>query len=42
MLAYVCLGTNDLATATRFYDAVLKPLGMQRIVTNDDSWDRIA
>ncbi len=42
MLSYVYLGTNDLARATRFYDAVLKPLGMQRCGTDDAAWNRIA
>jgi catechol 2,3-dioxygenase-like lactoylglutathione lyase family enzyme len=27
---YLTLGTNDLARATRFYDAALAPLGMTR------------
>lgn len=42
MLSYVYLGTNDLERATAFYDAVLKPLGMQRCVTGDKEWDRIS
>jgi hypothetical protein len=33
MLTYVYLGTNDLSRATRFYDAILPPLGMHRCVT---------
>jgi catechol 2,3-dioxygenase-like lactoylglutathione lyase family enzyme len=40
MLSYVYFGTNDLARATRFYDAVLIPLGMKRCVTFDAAWDR--
>jgi len=40
MLSYVYVGTNDLERATRFYDAVLVPLGMQRCVTGDPEWDR--
>ena len=39
MLTYVYFGTNDLARATAFYDAVLAPLGMARCVTNDPEWD---
>ena len=42
MLSYVYFGTNDLARATRFYDAVLAPLGMQRCITGDAAWDRVA
>lgn len=42
MLTYVYLGTNDLARATRFYDAILAPLGMQRCITGDPDWDRIS
>lgn len=30
MLHGVCLGTNDLARAARFYDAVLATIGMER------------
>lgn len=30
MFTYVCLGTNDPARATRFYDAVLGALGHRR------------
>jgi hypothetical protein len=40
MLSDVYLGTNDLERATAFYDAVLKPLGMQRCTTHDAEWDR--
>lgn len=40
MLTYVCLGTNDLERAKRFYDAALGALGMQRCVTDDPEWDR--
>jgi catechol 2,3-dioxygenase-like lactoylglutathione lyase family enzyme len=40
MLSYVYVGTNDLEKATRFYDAVLAPLGMRRCVTGDPDWDR--
>ena len=40
MLTYVYLGTNDLARAIRFYDAILAPLEMRRCVTSDPVWDR--
>jgi catechol 2,3-dioxygenase-like lactoylglutathione lyase family enzyme len=40
MFAYVCLGTNDLARATRFYDAALAALGLQRCSTGDPEWDQ--
>jgi len=42
MLSYVYLGTNDLARAIAFYDAVLGTLRMQRCVTGDPDWDCIA
>jgi len=42
MLSYVYYGTDDLERATRFYDATLAPLGMQRCVTGDPDRDRIA
>jgi catechol 2,3-dioxygenase-like lactoylglutathione lyase family enzyme len=42
MLSYVYFGTNDLARATRFYDAVMAPLDMPRCVTGDEEWDRVA
>ena len=42
MLSYVYFGTNDLKKATEFYDAVLGVLGMQRCVTGDAQWDRVA
>ena len=32
MLGYVTIGTNDLPRATAFYDALLAPLGIQRIM----------
>jgi catechol 2,3-dioxygenase-like lactoylglutathione lyase family enzyme len=35
MFAYVCLGTNDLERATRFYDAALTALGLTRCVARD-------
>ncbi len=30
MFTYVCVGTNDLARAVAFYDAVMAALGQQR------------
>ena len=42
MLSYVYFGTNDLAKAVAFYDAVLAPLGIQRCVTDDPEWDRVS
>ena len=42
MLSYVYFGTNDLGSATAFYDATLAPLGMRRCITNDPDWDRIS
>ena len=36
MLRYITLGTNDVARAARFYDAVLAPLGYVRRATFDD------
>lgn len=35
MFSYVALGTNDLARAIRFFDAVLAPLGHARIADYD-------
>jgi len=36
MILYITLGTNNLAAATRFYDAVMPTLGLQRRFQNDD------
>lgn len=36
MILYITLGTNNLAAATRFYDAVMPPLGLVRRFQNDD------
>lgn len=36
MIVYITLGTNDLAAATRFYDAVLPCLGLERRFQNED------
>jgi predicted lactoylglutathione lyase len=35
MIGYVTLGTNDLARAEKFYDALLAELGAKRIMSND-------
>jgi catechol 2,3-dioxygenase-like lactoylglutathione lyase family enzyme len=40
MFNYVSLGTNDLARATLFYDAVLEPLGLKRCNTwGEPNWE---
>jgi catechol 2,3-dioxygenase-like lactoylglutathione lyase family enzyme len=35
MIGYVTIGTNDLARATSFYDAVLKEVGAKRLYSTD-------
>ena len=42
MLSYVYFGTNDLDRAIEFYSATLAPLGMERCITGDPEWDRVA
>ena len=42
MLTYVYFGTNDLDRAIQFYSATLAPLGMERCITGDPEWDRVA
>ena len=42
MISYFYFGTNDLERAVTFYNAVLAPLGMERCVTGDAEWDRVA
>lgn len=42
MLSYAYIGTNDLGKAIAFYDATLSTIGMQRCITGDAEWDRIA
>jgi catechol 2,3-dioxygenase-like lactoylglutathione lyase family enzyme len=32
MIGYVCLGTNDLPRAAKYYDALLKELGAKRFM----------
>ena len=40
MFTYVCLGTNDLARATVFYDATLGALGLSRCdVSGELEWE---
>lgn len=40
MFTYICLGTNDLARAVRFHDAVLGALGLKRCETGgEEDWD---
>ena len=36
MIAYATIGTNDLERATKFYDAVLTPLGGRRTFANGE------
>lgn len=35
MIAYATLGTNDLARAARYYDALLAELGAKRLIENE-------
>ena len=35
MLGYVTLGTNDLARAAKFYDAIAAELGVSRMMENE-------
>ena len=35
MIGYVTIGTNDLARAEKFYDALLAELGAKRVMAND-------
>lgn len=40
MFSYICLGTNNLERAIKFYDAALAPLGLKRCFTGDEpNWD---
>ncbi|MFN3970825.1 MAG: hypothetical protein ACK4L4_05545 [Gemmobacter sp.] len=36
MISDVCLGTDDIARARGFRDAVLAPLGLGRVAEHDD------
>ncbi|MEN9728700.1 MAG: hypothetical protein RL434_3066 [Pseudomonadota bacterium] len=35
MIGYVTLGTNDLARASKFYDALLADMGAKRVMESD-------
>ena len=35
MLGFVTIGTNNIKVASRFYDAILVPLGIERVISND-------
>ena len=35
MLGYVTLGTNDMARATQFYDALLEPYGVKHLIEGE-------
>ena len=35
MIGYVTLGTNDLARAIAFYDALFAEMGVQRFIATD-------
>ncbi|MDR7150662.1 catechol 2,3-dioxygenase-like lactoylglutathione lyase family enzyme [Hydrogenophaga palleronii] len=37
MFTYVCLGTNDIAKAADFYDAVMGALGLSRCLVEGDA-----
>ena len=40
MITYICLGTNDIARASIFYDAVLGALGLSRCdVSGESNWE---
>ena len=40
MFTYICLGTNNLARAARFYDATMAALGLARCDTSGEpQWD---
>ena len=40
MFTYICLGTNDLERAARFYDATLSALGLARCdVGSEPGWE---
>ncbi len=38
MFSHVTIGTNDLARAVAFYDAVLAPLGIDRVPSKYEKW----
>ncbi|MEA3142263.1 MAG: hypothetical protein QOK23_4432 [Gammaproteobacteria bacterium] len=42
MFTYVCLGTNDLVRACRFYDATMDALGYTRCdISGEPSWEGV-
>ena len=38
MFSHLTVGTRDLARATAFYDAVLSPLGIERVAGKYENW----
>ena len=38
MFSHVTIGTNDLGRAAAFYDAVLAPLGIERVPSKYPNW----
>jgi catechol 2,3-dioxygenase-like lactoylglutathione lyase family enzyme len=38
MFSHVMIGTHDLARASTFYDAVLAPLGIERVKSKYENW----
>jgi catechol 2,3-dioxygenase-like lactoylglutathione lyase family enzyme len=38
MFSHVTIGSNDLARAAPFYDAVLAPLGIERVPSKYQAW----
>lgn len=38
MFSHLTVGTRDLDRATAFYDAVLSPLGIERVVGKYENW----
>ena len=35
MIGFVMIGTNNLGESSKFYDAVLSPLGIKKVITTD-------
>ena len=35
MIGYITVGTNDLETAARFYDALMNEIGARRVMTDE-------
>lgn len=38
MFSHLTIGTHDLARAVAFYDAVLAPLGIERVASQYENW----